>query len=98
MTNHPQVVVRAKSKRELIDTLARPHSLRSSERWLAGFNMKALLACCGQSPFGVATSEPRRGLSSWSLCDLFCDAPYRAPSWFATSNVGSRLVALGHSW
>lgn len=43
MTNHPQVVVRAKSKRELIYTLARPHPLRSSERWLAASKKEDLI-------------------------------------------------------
>lgn len=97
MTNHQKVVARAKSKRELIYTLARPHMLRSSERWLAASMGRPVYLAVGNPHPGATTSEPQRGPSSWSLCDLFCDAPYRAPSWFATSNTGGRLVALGHS-
>ena len=97
VTNYPQAVVRAKSKRELIRTLARPHMLRSSEHWLATSNGRPGWLAVGSPQSGATTSDPHCGFSSWSLCDLICDALYRAPSWFATSNGGDRLVALGHS-
>jgi len=50
VTNHPQVVVRAKSKRELIYTLARPHPLRSSERWLAASKKEDLIGLLWAAP------------------------------------------------
>ncbi len=53
MTGHPEVVVRAKSKRELIYTLARPHMLRSAERWLA--------ASKKGRPGWLAVGNPRPG-------------------------------------
>lgn len=71
MTSYQQVVVRAKSKRELIDTLARPHMLRSAERWLAASRKEGLVgllraAPVRRSPLPNHIAGSAAGL--WSTC------------------------------
>jgi hypothetical protein len=97
VTGHPRAVVRAKSKRELIYTLARPHMLRSRS---VGWRPPE------EGLVGLLWAIPMRGPPllnriAGSAAGLYatCFAMLRTEQrlWFATSYVGGRLVALGHS-